>query len=54
VQKAARAGLAMVVAGSGATSLAVAAAEDVGMTLVGFVRGTSCAIYSGPERVVPG
>ena len=54
VQKAARAGLSMVVAVSGATSLAVALAEETGMTLVGFVRGTSCAIYSGSDRVVPG
>jgi FdhD protein len=54
VQKAARAGLSMVVAPSGATSLAAAAAQDIGMTLVGFVRGTGCAIYSGPERVVSG
>src|ERR1700728_5517817 len=35
VQKAARAGLSMVVAVSGATSLAVALAEEVGMTVVG-------------------
>jgi len=54
VQKAARAGISMVVGVSGATSLAVALAEVVGMTLVGFVRGTSCAIYSGSARVVPG
>ncbi len=54
VQKAARAGISMVVAVSGATSLAVALAEQVGMTLVGFVRGTSCAIYSETGRVVPG
>ena len=54
VQKAAQAGIAMVVAVSGATSLAVALAEEIGMTLVGFVRGTSCAIYSGSARVLPG
>jgi FdhD protein len=54
VQKAARAGLSMVVAVSGATSLAVALAEEVGMTVVGFTRGTSCAIYSGSERIVAG
>jgi FdhD protein len=54
VQKAARGGLSMVVAESGATSLAVALAEEVGMTLVGFTRGTSCTIYSSAERVVAG
>jgi FdhD protein len=54
VQKAARAGVSMVVAVSGATSLAVALAEEVGMTVVGFTRGSNCTIYSGPARVVPG
>lgn len=52
VQKAARAGVPMVVAVSGATSLAVALAEEVGMTLVGFVRGGRCTVYTGAERLV--
>ena len=51
VQKAARAGVSMVVAVSGATTLAVALAEELGLTVIGFPRGTSCVIYSGPERV---
>jgi len=54
VQKAARGGLSMVVAVSGATSLAVSLAQEVGMTVVGFARGTSCTVYSGPERVLVG
>jgi len=52
VQKAARAGVSTVVAVSGATSLAVELAREVGMTVVGFARGTSCTVYSGPERVM--
>ena len=51
VQKAARAGIAMVVAVSGATSLAVALGEEVGMTVVGFARDGRCTLYCGPERV---
>jgi FdhD protein len=52
VQKAARAGIAMVVAVSGATSLAVALGEELGMTVVGFARGERCTIYCGPGRVL--
>jgi FdhD protein len=52
VQKAARAGLGLIAAVSGATSLAVSLAEEVGITLVGFVRGTRCVVYSGPARVI--
>jgi FdhD protein len=52
VQKALRAGIPIVTAVSAATSLAVQLAEDAGMTLVGFLRGESCVIYSGRERIV--
>ena len=52
VQKAARAGVGMIVAVSGSTSLAVSLAEDVGITLVGFVRGGRCVVYSRPDRVL--
>jgi FdhD protein len=54
VQKTARAGIGMVVAVSGATSLAVSLAEEVGITLVGFVRGERCVVYSRPDRVLVG
>jgi len=54
VQKAARAGIAVVVAVSGATSLAVSLAEEVGLTLAGFTRGTTTVLYAGPERILPG
>lgn len=51
VQKALRAGVPMVVAVSGATSLAVELAERSGLTLVGFVRGERCTVYSGRDRL---
>lgn len=51
VQKALRAGITVVVAVSGATSLAVSLAEDSGITLVGFARGGRCTVYAGPQRL---
>jgi FdhD protein len=51
VQKALRAGVPIVAAVSAATSLAVRLAEETGMTLVGFLRGSSCAVYAGRSRI---
>jgi FdhD protein len=52
VQKAVRAGIPLVSAVSGVSSLAVDFARRAGMTLVGFVRGSSLTVYTHPERVI--
>jgi FdhD protein len=52
VQKAAVAGIPVVSAVSAPTSLAVEAGERLGVTVVGFVRGGGCNVYSHPGRVV--
>jgi FdhD protein len=51
MQKALVARIPMVAAVSAPSSLAVALARKFKMTLVGFVRGRSCNIYAGAERV---
>ncbi len=53
VMKAAQVGIAIVAAISAPTALAVALAEQAGVTLVGFARGNDCAIYSHPRRIMP-
>lgn len=52
VQKAAVAGIAIVVAVSAPSSLAIAAAQRFAMTLVGFARGETFNLYAGSERIV--
>ena len=51
-QKAMMAGIPMLAAVSAASSLAADLAAEVGMTLVGFLRGSSMVLYAGSERVV--
>lgn len=52
MQKAAMAGIPMLAAVSAPSSLAAELATELGMTLVGFLRGSSMVVYSGGERVV--
>ena len=53
VQKAAVAGIAMVAGVSAASSLAVELGTELGMTVIGFLRGADGNIYCGEERVLP-
>ncbi len=51
VQKAAAAGVSVLAAVSAPSSLAVQAAEKVGMTVAGFLRDNHFNLYSNPQRV---
>lgn len=51
VQKAAMAGAPILCAVSAPSSLAVQAADRLGITLVGFVRGDTFNVYTHPDRI---
>jgi FdhD protein len=53
VQKAAVAGITTLAAISAPSSLAAAAAERLGMTLVGFLRDDGFNVYTRPDRIGP-
>ena len=50
-QKASMAGIPFMAAVSAPSSLAIELATEIGMTIVGFLRGTSMVVYSGNERL---
>lgn len=50
-QKAYLAGIPIVSAVSAPSSLAIATAQEAGMTMAGFVRGTSLNVYTGTKRL---
>jgi len=54
VQKALAAGIPLLASVSAPSSLAVRLARELGMTLVGFLRGRRFICYAGEERITPG
>jgi FdhD protein len=51
VQKAAVAGIPVVCGVSAASSLAVELGEELGLTVIGFLRGRGFNVYSGTDRL---
>lgn len=51
--KAAKMGCEVLLSKSAATDLAIGLAEELGITVVGFIRGGSLNVYAHPDRVQP-
>lgn len=49
--KTSRMGIPLLISRSAATSMAISLAEQVGVTLIGYVRGKNLIVYTGRERV---
>jgi FdhD protein len=47
-------GVPLLVSRSAPTALALSLAEEVGITVVGYVRGGRLTVYSHPQRVAGG
>ncbi|MFZ5944351.1 MAG: formate dehydrogenase accessory sulfurtransferase FdhD [Bacillota bacterium] len=52
VLKCAKMNIPMIVSFSSATSLAAQTAEDIGITLIGYMKGSSGYIYSSRQRII--
>jgi FdhD protein len=50
--KTGRMGIPVLISRSAATSLAISLAEQIGVTLIGYVRGKNLVVYTGRERVI--
>jgi FdhD protein len=51
-QKAATVGITLLAAISAPTGLAIRLAEETGLTLIGFARGSQCNVYANPQRLI--
>ena len=52
VQKASMAGIPVLAAVSAPSSLAIDLGRELGLTIVGFLRGQSMVVYTAPERIL--
>jgi FdhD protein len=51
-QKAATVGITLLAAISAPTGLAIRLAQETGLTLIGFARGSQCNVYANPQRLI--